>query len=352
MPPDAGFTITYWGITGTLPTPLKPPQVTEKIVQAIRLLFEQGRLRDLQPGPGLEQTIRRRVEEGLPFHARSTFGGNTTCLEVQTPDALLILDSGSGMSELGVNLVQRWNAPGYNGPRSAHVLLSHPHIDHILATPFVAPYYDPRNQFDLWGSRTVLDSLAAILSTASPLSQTFFPPSYDLLKALRDFHEVRPGDDFMIGSTRIRTYALHHPGGCLAYRLENGGRSFVFATDHEHPGIPDLGLAAFASDADVLYTDGQYTAAEYEGREGLSGSPPLSRKGWGHSSVEACVATAVAAHVRELHIGHREPRRNDQQIAELEGFTQELLRTELRNAGLNSDACRALVPYEGMIVCV
>src|SRR5262249_29214613 len=154
-------------------------------------------------------------------------------IEVQTPDALLILDSGSGMRELGIVLHHRWNAPDYQGSRAAHVLISHPHMDHTFATPYVGPYFDPRNHFSLWGSRSVLDSLAAVLSPESPLSHTYFPPSYDLMKALKDFHELRPGDDFTIGSTRIRTHALHHPGGCLAFRLDNAGRSFVFATDHE-----------------------------------------------------------------------------------------------------------------------
>ena len=40
--------------------------------------------------------VRRRVEQ-LPIYLRSTYGGNTTCVEVQTPDELLILDCGSGI---------------------------------------------------------------------------------------------------------------------------------------------------------------------------------------------------------------------------------------------------------------
>src|SRR5262249_35420185 len=123
MPGEPIFTITYWGITGTLPAPLKPPEVTDKILRAIQQLVEQCSLADLRPGPDTYQLIRRLVEEGLPFHLRSTYGGNTPCIEVQTPDALLILDSGSGMRELGIVLHPRWNAPDYQGSRAAHVLI-------------------------------------------------------------------------------------------------------------------------------------------------------------------------------------------------------------------------------------
>src|SRR3954464_11403916 len=79
------FSITYWGVTGTLTAPLTPPEVTGKIVGAIRQLAAQGGLADLRPGPNLDETIRHRVEQ-LPLHVRSTYGGNTTCVEVQTPD--------------------------------------------------------------------------------------------------------------------------------------------------------------------------------------------------------------------------------------------------------------------------
>jgi phosphoribosyl 1,2-cyclic phosphodiesterase len=350
MHSDAVFTITYWGTTGTLTTPLTPAEVTDKLVRAIERLVEQGRLLDLRPGPGLHRAIRRHVDEGLPFDLRSTFGGNTTCVEVQAPDKLLILDCGSGLRDLGVAIGQRWNAPDYTGSRSAHVLITHAHMDHTYATPYVGPYFDPRNHFTLYGSRSVLDSLEAVLSPKSPLSHTYFPPTFDLMKAVKDFRELQAQDHFEIGSTRITTYALNHPGGCLAYRLENAGRVFVFATDHEHQEVPDPGLAEFARGADVLYTEGQYLASEYEGRQAIPGDPPLSRKGWGHSPVEACVATAVAAGVRHLHLGHREPRRNDAQLVDIERYAQQMMRDELRRAGRGPDECRVVIPYEGLTV--
>jgi phosphoribosyl 1,2-cyclic phosphodiesterase len=350
MPSDPIFRITYWGVTGTMSAPLRPAEVTDKIARAVAVLVEQGQLGDLAAGPHLVDAVRRRVE-ALPFHLRSTYGGNTTCVEVQTPDALLVLDCGSGFRELGVAIEQRWNAPGYQGNREAHVLITHPHLDHTYGTPFMDAYFDARNQFTLWGTEHVLDSLRVVMDPRSPLSQTYFPPTFDLLTALRHIREIQPGATFAIGSTTIRTHALNHPGGCLAYRLENAGRSFVFSTDHEHETVPDLQLADFARGADVLYADGQYLQDEYDGRALVPKEvAPQARRGWGHSSVEACVATAVAAEVRALHVGHREPKRSDEQMARFEEHLHRLMSAELRRAGRPENACQALVAYEGLNV--
>src|SRR5438874_665296 len=155
MHPDPVFAITYWGTTGTMTTPLTPAEVTDRIVGAIEQLVKQGRLANLRPGPELAHAIRRHVEEGLAFAQRTTFGDNTTCLEVQTPDKLLILDCGSGMRELGFDLGRRWNGSNYTGSRAAHVLITHAHMDHTYATPYVGPYFDPRNHFTLYGTRSV-----------------------------------------------------------------------------------------------------------------------------------------------------------------------------------------------------
>jgi phosphoribosyl 1,2-cyclic phosphodiesterase len=228
------------------------------------------------------------------------------------------------------------------------VLVTHPHIDHIYGTPYFAPYYDPANRFTIWGSKEVLDSLAVLFNPSSELSRVYFPPTYDQMKALEDFRPVRPGEEFLIGSTRVRTFELRHPGGCLGYRLENSGRVFVFATDHEHAEVPDRGLAEFARGADILYTEGQYTAAEYEGRQNVGADLPVPRRGWGHSPIEACVATAVAAGVRQLHIGHRDPARSDEALSRLEVFLRERLRDELRRAGRPEDHCQARIVPEGL----
>lgn len=346
MAADPTFVITYWGTTGSLSAPVRPLGVTERIVQAVGELIKCGALAELAGGPGNEEEIHRSVQEHLPFYLRSTYGGNTTCIEIETPDALLVIDSGSGFRELGIELSRRWSAPDFRGKRQGHVLITHAHMDHICGTPFVDPYYDPQNDFTIWAPRSVLDSLEALLGSTSKFKGLYFAPTFESLPAIRRLKAVQPGGDFQIGQTRIATHPLVHPGGCIAYRLERAGRRVVFASDHEHQEVPDQRLAEFARGADLFYADAQYLKDEYEGRVGILGDPPRSRRGWGHSWVEACVATAAGAGVRRLHLGHHEPRRSDVDLERIARYAQDLMRKTLRQVGRGADECEVTAAHE------
>lgn len=351
MSQSPAFVITYWGITGSFSAPLLPEQLTDKLVEGMALLVEKGLLDELKPGTDLQDSLREIIARELPFHLRSSYGGNTTCLEVQTPDELLILDCGSGFRELGHSLETRWKAQGATARRRAHILLTHGHMDHTFATPFFTPYYNAANSFSIWGPQVTLDSLTAVLDPGSPMSQVYFPPTFDQMRALQDFRPLIPGADFCIGGTRITTLALNHPGGSMAYRLENSGRIFVFATDHEHVEGEPNALAEFARGAALLYTEGQYLRSEYEGRVGIMDDAPMVRRCWGHSPLESCIRTALEANVERLHVGHRDPRRDDRAIAEIDSLLRQLMRESLDALPAGSErTCEALIPYEGMQV--
>src|SRR5260221_2619230 len=60
------------------------------------------------------------------------YGGNTSCVTVETANTTIVLDAGTGLFLLGKNLVKR-------GVQSATLLLSHSHTDHIIGFPFFAP---------------------------------------------------------------------------------------------------------------------------------------------------------------------------------------------------------------------
>ena len=55
------------------------------------------------------------------------YGGNTACVEVRaSSDALLVLDAGTGLRELGAQLMQNGS-----GPVDLDLFISHLHWDHI-----------------------------------------------------------------------------------------------------------------------------------------------------------------------------------------------------------------------------
>ena len=344
------FRIRYWGATGSIAKPLLPTQYEEKLVKAIAQLRQCGALQEIVQRQADEQEIAQILQRDLPFSSRSSYGGNTTSIEIETPEMLILLDSGSGFRELGIDLSRRWNSPEYRGDRTAHVVLTHAHMDHTNASPFFDPYYDPRNKFIIWGTQIVIDSLNAVLSPSSPLKNVYFPLTMDHMKGLSDIRLVIPGESFQFGKTLVSTFSLNHPGGCLAYRFERGDRSIVFASDHEITSSPDRQLAEFAKGADLLYADAQYLQVEYEGLAGLNQDPPVARIGWGHSTVEATVATAIAAGVRHLHLGHHEPQRNDEGLGLLERYACRLAKELLIDSGNDPDSMETCLAYEGLTI--
>ena len=66
----------------------------------------------------------------------------------------------------------------------------------------------------------------------------------------------------------IKLARLNHPGGCIGYRIEYGGKSFVYATDTEHFSCIDQSLLKLSLNADVLVYDCNYTDDEYSGKIG------------------------------------------------------------------------------------
>ncbi|MCI0403653.1 MAG: MBL fold metallo-hydrolase, partial [Acidobacteria bacterium] len=114
--------------------------------------------------------------------------------------------------------------------------------------------------------------------------------------------------DYHLGLTRIRTCRLNHPQGALAYRLDRGGVSIVYATDHE-PGAMerDQELIDLARDADVFISDAEFHPEELSGL----------KRGWGHGSWKESARLARAAGVRQLILYHHDHLRSDDELDQI-----------------------------------
>ncbi|MEP7104367.1 MAG: MBL fold metallo-hydrolase [Chloroflexota bacterium] len=225
------------------------------------------------------------------------YGGNTTCVEVRGSDEqLLILDSGSGIAELGASLAQE-------GATDLHLLISHTHWDHIQGFPFFGPAFVPGTRMTLIGPAGSIKSLQAAF--ADQMDPAYFPLRLDQVPADVEFVEVLAGQPFELAGMRITPHELNHPIVTLGYRIEQGGRSFVFATDNELlPANGFSSMVEWCRDADLLVHDAQYSQEEYSG----------GRAGWGHSTFDDSLSLAEEAGVRQLAFFHHDPQHTDDQI--------------------------------------
>src|SRR5258706_5094759 len=205
-----------------------------------------------------------------PSPANLKYGGNTPCVEVRTSTGqLIILDAGSGIRPLGMNLSA--NNGISDGP--ILVLMSHYHWDHIQGFPFFEPLYSPEKTVIVHGFSTDRTSVAQTFG--DQFANPYFPVDMSVLRASVRFETIGV-ETREVSGVRISTCILNHPQGSLAYRIQDGKNSVVYATDHEHGKEPfDRNLRDLAKGADLLIYDSQYTPEEYP-----------TKVGWGHSTWE------------------------------------------------------------------
>ena len=237
------------------------------------------------------------------------YGGNTPCTEVRTDDGwLIILDAGTGIRELGRELLQRSNG----APIQGDIFLTHAHWDHIQGIPFFAPIFGRGNHFTIWGSQSLERSVDKIVR--DQMSPVVFPVTFEELDATIDFRDLVVGTRCEGTGYEVTAFAVQHPGGALGYRFtEPGGRggALVYVSDNElspherYGSAPDWKqqMVEFVRGARIMIHDSTYTADEYE-----------NHRGWGHSTFNETVELALEAGVGTLVLFHHEPRLTDDML--------------------------------------
>ena len=237
------------------------------------------------------------------------YGGNTPCTEVRTDSGwLIILDAGTGIRELGRDLLQRSNG----APIKGDIFLTHAHWDHIQGIPFFAPIFGRGNHFTIWGSQSLERSVDRIVR--DQMSPVVFPVTFEELDATIDFRDCPVGTQSAGTGYEVTAFDVQHPGGALGYRFSepgDRGGALVYVSDNELGEHPRYGsppdwrnqMVEFVRGARVLIHDSTYTTEEYD-----------HHRGWGHSTFRDTVELALDADVGTLVLFHHEPRRTDDQL--------------------------------------
>ncbi|MBL6958542.1 MAG: MBL fold metallo-hydrolase [Rhodospirillales bacterium] len=222
------------------------------------------------------------------------YGGNTSCIEVQIGDRHFVLDAGTGIRGLGMEM-QRLDI------KTAHILLTHTHWDHINGFPFFVPAYNPDRKIHIMAGH-LKDKGGVLNVLASQMDNPMFPVPLEAMQADIKFEDFSAGDHFQLyDDVEIKTAPLRHPNDATGYRINYKGKSACYITDTEHvPGELDQNILGLIDGADLVIYDCTYTEEEYE-----------SHVGWGHSTWQEGVKLCQEAGVKQMAIFHHDPEHND-----------------------------------------
>lgn len=304
------FKVRIWGARGSLPSPLPPSVVRERLQARLEDFFAAG---NSQPGQ-----ISSYVTN-LPDYKLSGFGGNTVCVEVLSDKCNLIIDAGTGIRELGLHLA---NSNQRN--RSVHhIFFTHFHWDHIMGLPFFEPLFSANANVHFYAVQRELRDIVTMV-----FKKPFFPVPFESLQAQIHFHQLIPREPYQLGDLTITPYLLDHPDPCWGYRIHNGHKVYSHCVDTECARVSRKDLAndlPLYTDVDLMCFDGQYTLQE-----------ATLKAGWGHAAATIGLDLAIREKVRKIVFLHHDPSTSDFQIHRrreqtLLYFTN--LLEELKNSG-------------------
>ena len=238
----------------------------------------------------------------------------------------IVLDLGTGLRFWGETLDPRT-------PFRGSALVTHIHWDHVQGLPFFTPVLQPGAQFDVYGPPQ--ESEGGLEGAFNELMRPpFFPvTTTDLLGDIR-FHDVWD-TDLELDGAKVRVRAVPHVGLTNGYRVELGGRTIAYLSDHQMPGdgsheITDAVLE-LCDGADLLIHDAQYTEAEFP-----------DKATWGHCTVDFAVHVAAESGARRLALFHHDPTHHDDAVDAILAHARD------RARGTRID--EVLAAHEGLVV--
>jgi phosphoribosyl 1,2-cyclic phosphodiesterase len=279
--------IHFWGVRGSIPAPQIPSQFRSKI-SAI--------LERLNPEDIKTPESRERFLATLPPWLFGTVGGNTPCVSVSCDSLrdMIVFDAGSGLREYGIAVVKE-------KPKRSHfhIFLSHFHWDHLQGLPFFNPAYDPSVTIDFYSPMKNLET-----ALHGQMTSPYFPVHMESMGSKKTFHQL--SEPVRLKDILIEYKKMNHPGDSYSYKVSEGARRFIFATDTELSASDfqkNDENTGFFDQADCIVLDSQYTLGE-----------AIEKYNWGHSAFSLAVDFAANWGIKQLILFHHDPTYDDRKL--------------------------------------
>lgn len=261
------------------------------------------------------------------------YGGNTSCIEINVNNHLIILDAGTGIIKLGQDLIKEYITDSYKKDINATILLSHTHLDHIQGLPFFQPLHIKSSNINIIGCSDYTKGIDEVISSllfeksfpldladiaasvnfgeiSDSFALVFNPDSYlpELQKIESEEDTLPVEDEVVVSCMKCQS---HPKNGVYVYKVAYKDKSVVYATDKESFVGGDKKLAMFARGTDLLIHDSQYTTDEYI-------NSCVSKQGFGHSTFDMALEAFSQSHAKSLAFFHLDPNYNDEMLQEIE----------------------------------
>ena len=290
--------IHFWGVRGSLPSPLNASGVKAKITA----ILEQAVPEDMASAG-----TKKRFIDGLPPWLFGTVGGHSPCVSVELDGYKdpIIFDSGSGIYDMGVACEAK-----NPKPVQYHLFFSHFHLDHLQGFPFFNPVYSQQVTIDFYSPNPNLEKILC-----EHLCPPCFPVTMESMQSHKNFHLLK--EPVSLGPADITFKKMYHPGVSYTYQIHCNGKRFIYATDVELSTSDFLQTRRnieFFKGADMIVLDAQYTLGE-----------AIEKRNWGHSAF--CMSVDFAAHwgIKQLVLFHHDPAYSDMKLYEISHAAQRYL---------------------------
>jgi len=262
-----------------------------------------------------------------PCDANRRYGGNTSCVALEAPGhEPIVLDLGTGLRFWGATLDPAVQFAGT-------ALVTHIHWDHVQGLPFFTPVLRAGARFDVYGppqpdEGSLADAFNALMRPP------FFPVrTADLLGDIQ-FHDAWR-TELEVDGAKVMVRPVPHVGLTNGYRVELGGATVAYLSDHQMPVDGGYAITDDVLDlcdgVDLLIHDAQYTEEEFP-----------AKASWGHCTADFAVHVAREAGARRLALFHHDPTHDDAAV--------DRILTHARQLAKGSRVTEVVAAHEGLVI--